>query len=95
MKIAMPDLLSRTTQPGLEPDRSSSQPGEEIFAKILSEVNATQHQADMKIRESLLGRADLHEVMLSLESAGMGLKVLVQVRNKMIQAYEELSRMTM
>ena len=95
MKIAMPDLLSRISQLGLDPERSSPRVGEEIFAKILSEVNTSQRQADMKIRESLLGRADLHEVMLSLESADMGLKVLVQIRNKMIQAYEELSRMNM
>jgi flagellar hook-basal body complex protein FliE len=30
-----------------------------------------------------------------MEKAGLGLKVLVQARNKMIQAYEELSRMNM
>jgi flagellar hook-basal body complex protein FliE len=95
MKIFMPDLLSKITPSGPEPDPASSQAGADVFAKILAEVNGMQHHADAKIRESLWGRADLHETMLSLERASLGLKVLLQARNKMIQAYEELSRMTM
>lgn len=65
------------------------------FQTLLKELNSLQNQADGKISQSLLGQEDLHEAMLSLERASLGLKVLVQVRNKMVQAYEELSRMTM
>ena len=95
MKVSMPELLSPITQPGPKPDRSSLQAGENIFGKILTEVSGMQIHADAKIQESLLGRVDLHETMLSLERASLGLKVLLQARNKMIQAYEELSRMAM
>ena len=94
MKISQPDLLAHITSPGLGPDRASG-PGESIFAKVLAEVNGLQHRADAKIKDTLLGRADLHETMLAMEKASLGLKVLLQARNKMIQAYEELSRMTM
>lgn len=95
MKILPPDLLAQMTSPRLEPDRASSGGGEGVFARILAEVNGLQHLADAKIKDSLRGRADLHETMLAMERASLGLKVLVQARNKMIQAYEELSRMTM
>jgi flagellar hook-basal body complex protein FliE len=92
MKICPPDFLTRFSLPGLEPDRASDS-GTGIFARVLAEVNDLQHRADAKIRDSLLGRADLHETMLAMERASLGLKVLLQARNKMVQAYEELSRM--
>ncbi len=94
MKIAQPELLEKITT-AVPETRQISSPGDRAtFAKMLGEVNGLQHGADAKIQEALIGRADPHETMLSLERAGLGLKVLVQTRNKMIQAYEELSRMT-
>jgi flagellar hook-basal body complex protein FliE len=64
-----------------------------LFQDILKEVNGQQSQADTQVRGSLLGESDLHEAMLALEKANLSLRVLVQVRNKLVQAYEELSRM--
>ncbi len=93
MKISGPDILAQFPLPGLEPDRAY--PGTGLFSKVLAEVNDLQHRADAKIKDSLLGRADLHETMLAMERASLGLKVLVQARNKLVQAYEELSRMNM
>lgn len=66
-----------------------------VFQEILAEVDGQQRQADAQIQRSLLGKADLHEAMLALEKANLSLRVLVQVRNKLVQAYEELSRMPM
>jgi flagellar hook-basal body complex protein FliE len=60
---------------------------------MLAEVSGQQRQADKQVQGSLLGKADLHEAMLGLEKANLSLRVLVQVRNKLVQAYEELSRM--
>ncbi len=94
MKISLPELFSKIASPGFEPAKGSSPKEKDLFAKVLAEVNGLQRQADTKIQEFLLGRTDLHEAMLSLERASLGLKVLVQARNKIIQAYEELSRMT-
>lgn len=64
-----------------------------IFQEMLAEVNGQQHQADTQVQQSLLGKADLHDAMLALEKANLSLRLLVQVRNKLVQAYEELSRM--
>jgi len=74
--------------------RSASQ-GENVFRQILADVNAQQNQADTQVHRSLLGEGDLHEAMLALEQANLSLRLLVQVRNKLVQAYEELSRMPM
>jgi flagellar hook-basal body complex protein FliE len=72
---------------------SSPTQGERVFRDILAETNSRQHQADTQVRQSLLGKTDLHEAMLALENADLSLRLVVQVRNKLVQAYEELSRM--
>lgn len=66
-----------------------------IFQEILAEVNGQLHQGDSQVRQLLLGETDVHEAMLALEKADLSLRLLVKVRNKLVQAYEELSRMAM
>jgi len=64
-----------------------------VLDQMVNGVKQLQQDGDRKIAGSLLGKEDLHEAMLSLEKASISLKVLVQVRNKMIEAYQELARM--
>jgi flagellar hook-basal body complex protein FliE len=66
-----------------------------VFQQMLAEVNGLQRQADTQVQRSLLGEADVHDATLTLEKADLSLRLLVQVRNKLVQAYEELSRMAM
>ncbi len=77
------------------PTSGASAPGKNVFQQLLADINSQQSQADTQVRRSLLGEADLHEAMLALEKANLSLRLLVQVRNKLVQAYEELSRMPM
>ena len=64
-----------------------------LLSRMVGEANRLQQEGDQKITGSQLGKEDLHNTMLSLEKASLGLKLLIQVRNKMISAYEELSKM--
>lgn len=96
MQINPSDMLGL-----IEPQRggtSSSQTTSKeknLFQEMLAEVNGQQYQADSQVRQLLLGKVDLHEAMLALEKADLSLRLLVQVRNKLVRAYEELSRMPM
>ena len=36
---------------------------------------------------------DVHEVMIAMEKAGISLRLMVQVRNKILAAYEEIMRL--
>jgi flagellar hook-basal body complex protein FliE len=94
MKITAEQTLF-TPAPARPAASSLAQESPSAFPALLKELNSLQGQADGKVRLALQGREDLHEAMLSLERASLGLKVLVQVRNRMVQAYEELSRITM
>jgi flagellar hook-basal body complex protein FliE len=36
---------------------------------------------------------ELHELMISMERAGLAMELTLQVRNKLLEAYQEISRM--
>lgn len=77
------------------PSSSSAGQKQNVFQQMLADVNGLQRQADTQVHRSLLGEADVHDATLALEKADLSLRLLVQVRNKLVQAYEELSRMAM
>jgi flagellar hook-basal body complex protein FliE len=68
------------------------------FAKILTssidQVNTQQAQSDHAIKEMVAGRSkNIHETMLTIERADTSLKMMMQVRNKILDAYREIMRM--
>jgi flagellar hook-basal body complex protein FliE len=68
------------------------------FAKVIQStidnVVTAESQGDKAIEALQSGQAkNLHEVMISVEKADISLKMLVQFRNKALQAYEEVMRM--
>ena len=66
----------------------------EILSKSFESVNDQQHQADQAIRELVSGRSkNIHETLLTVERADASLKLAMQVRNKILDAYREIMRM--
>ena len=65
-----------------------------MLQNSLEEVNQHQHEADRAIKELVAGRSkNVHETMLAIERADMSLKLMMQVRNKVLDAYREIMRM--
>jgi len=90
-----PELISPEAAKGLEKPPASRQEFDNLLGRMMGEAQQLQQEGDRKITGALLGKEELHEAMLSLEKANLSLKLLLQVRNKMIEAYQELSRMQM
>jgi flagellar hook-basal body complex protein FliE len=62
----------------------------------LQDVQALQDRADDAIRKLASGETqDVHQVMIAFEQARLSMQLLVEVRNKMVEAYQEISRMPM
>jgi len=60
----------------------------------VSALNQEVVGADTDVRRLALGEAgNLHEVMMRLESAKLSFELAVQVRNKLLEAYQEVLRM--
>ncbi|MCM2324210.1 MAG: flagellar hook-basal body complex protein FliE [Oligoflexia bacterium] len=66
----------------------------DILTKSVDSVNQMQHQADTAVRELVAGRSkNIHETMLTIERADASLKLMMSVRNKILDAYREIMRM--
>jgi flagellar hook-basal body complex protein FliE len=66
----------------------------DILKNSFEQVNEQQQQADQAIRELVAGRnKNIHETMLAIERADSSLKLMMQVRNKVLDAYREIMRM--
>lgn len=65
-----------------------------MFNQAVEKINQRQIKADQSINDYLLGKEiDLHTVMIAVGEAQMSLELAVQIRNKMVEAYQEVSRM--
>jgi flagellar hook-basal body complex protein FliE len=63
-------------------------------ARKLDEVNTQISQADMQVRQLAVGtETNVHQVMMSLEKARLSLELVVQVRNKLLEAYQNIMQM--
>ncbi len=64
------------------------------FEKLLQEVNQQQFNAEAKKVELLVTEnKDIHGTMLALEKAELSMRLMLQIRNKLVSAYEEVMRM--
>lgn len=65
-----------------------------ILKEKLGEVNDKQVSADDLTTQFIQGKdVDVHQVMLATSEAQMSLDMAVQVRNKIVEAYQELNKM--
>lgn len=65
-----------------------------VFAESLSKVNELQQQkADMITSFASGEQQNVHELMISLQKAGVAMQLTSAVRNKVLDAYRELSRL--
>jgi flagellar hook-basal body complex protein FliE len=73
---------------------SSPLPFSERLQAEFEALNTKMASAATELQELAAGKpSDLHHVMLSLEDAKLSFQLLVQVRNKVLEAYQELMRM--
>lgn len=64
------------------------------FASELSKTNEQIQAADKAVTDLVLGETDnLHQVMITLEKAKLSFELMVEVRNKALEAYQEVMRM--
>ncbi|MBC7254023.1 MAG: flagellar hook-basal body complex protein FliE [Actinobacteria bacterium] len=64
------------------------------LGKALDRLNQVQNQADDMVAKLVTGQAeDIHSVILAVEKANLSLQMAVQVRNKVLEAYQEIMHM--
>ena len=65
-----------------------------VVQGFVADTNAQQLQADKSVELLATGQSDsVHETMLALTKADLSLRVFMEVRNKVIDAYQDVMRM--
>jgi len=66
---------------------------EGLLKQSLQSVNELQHEADHAIDALATGQqTDIHNTMIAMEKADVAFKLIMQIRNKVISAYETIMR---
>jgi flagellar hook-basal body complex protein FliE len=64
------------------------------LGSAIQQVNDLQTTAEQKVTDLLTGNGqDVHAATLSVERASLGFDLMLQVRNKVVSAYQEVSRL--
>ena len=66
----------------------------EILYNSIKELDNVHADADIKMTRLILGESmDLHDVILAAEKADISLRLMLQVRNRLLEAYQEVMHM--
>lgn len=86
-------LLKPETQ--LKPSSYEVQQSFGTYLKdAINEVNKTQINSDMMTEKLVRGEnVELHDVMISAQKASIALNATMEMRNKVVEAYQEIIRM--
>ena len=70
---------------------------DDFMTTLKSYFHGVDHQikeTDEKVKAFAVGeRHDLHEIMIASEKSSLSFKLLMQIRNKLLEAYNEIMRM--
>jgi flagellar hook-basal body complex protein FliE len=84
--------------PNASPLEGAGQAGGDSFTSILSDavhgVNSLHDAAASQVTNLLQGGgADLNQVMVAVEKADVSFQLMMQVRNKIVSAYQDIEKM--
>ena len=87
-KIAMPAI-----QPGMAAGAASGN-FEGTLGRLVAEVSNKQAAASATVGEMAAGgNVPLHQAVIAMEEASVSFQLMVEVRNKLLESYQELMRM--
>lgn len=87
---SIPEIASK----GLNPADKNEKPFMDSLKESLSKVNQLQQTASESVTALASGEdQNLHQTMIAVEKADVSFQLMMQVRNKILSAYEEISRM--
>ena len=66
----------------------------DLLVDALNNVNALEQESDKMTEDFIAGRTDdIHSVLIAADKASISLQFITEVRNKVMEAYQEIMRM--
>jgi flagellar hook-basal body complex protein FliE len=93
---AIQSITALPTQPSpaTSPVRQAGTTFGDMLTGLLAQTSEQQQNADRAIQQLHAGgEQNLHEAMIAMEKADISLRYAIQVRNKALEAYQEIMRM--
>ena len=88
------ESLSNTVPTANQKEIQSPESFGKMLARSLNEVNQLKLNADEAINDLAAGKQkNIHQTMIAMEKADVAFQLLMQIRNKIISAYETVMRM--
>ncbi|HAA24562.1 MAG TPA: flagellar hook-basal body complex protein FliE [Ruminiclostridium sp.] len=85
-------LVQETRAAGMQAEEQTS--FKDIMMKALKDVSGLEKQADSITEDFIAGRTDsIHSVLIAAEKASISLELIVEIRNRVLDAYNEIMRM--
>ena len=92
---SLPNLSATTASSGIRPQQpvaEAQKPFKDFILEALNEVNTMQADADKAVQQLVTGGdVNAAEVLTTLQKADMSFKLMMQIRNKLVQAYQEVN----
>lgn len=67
-----------------------------VLDKVISDVNESQLISNDKVEQFIKGEdVAVHDVMIAMNEAQMSMQLLIEVRNKLVEAYQEINRLSL
>jgi flagellar hook-basal body complex protein FliE len=89
--------VSAEMNPGTQGASAAQEKGStflDALQNTMNEANQNQIDADRSVKDLIAGKTkNLHETMMQLQKADLSLKTMMQVRNKVLEAYKEVMKM--
>lgn len=87
--------IARPTMQKTQPQQNADgQDFKSVLRDNIEQVNKLQQEADKAIEDLAAGRRDdVANIMIAKQKADTALKMLMQVRNKIVDAYQEVKQM--
>ncbi len=68
----------------------------DTIRNFVHDVDSMQKDSARKVQDFMAGEiTDVHDVMMTVEKAGTSFQLLMELRNKMMDAYQEIKRMSL
>lgn len=88
-------ILPETNAPEKKSTEASEAPFSDYIQQSLTDVNRQMLEADQAIDDLTTGKnQDIHNTMIAMKKAEISFELVMQVRNKLISAYDEIRRMS-
>ena len=93
MKIQLSTIPQQLTSKKLAQPQKPAENFKNHLLDALGEVNALQHESDVAFTQLLTGEIEFHDAMIIAEQANLALQLTMAIRTKLLEAYQEITRM--